>query len=129
MKLEYNDVIFGHNPDIASFYKNFNNTEFTKMKAKKLIELKEKAKKLNRQFLADNQFSQKSKYIRIMNKIRTNPKGYSVTNDLEKYILFMFSIDPNYDLTYLYASIDRIQDIKVKMAKKFGVYDPNLILI
>ena len=122
-------LTFNRNIDIISFYKNFKNTEFNNIKVKKLIELKEIAKKVNSYYTAENEYSKKSKYIRLMNKIKTNPKGYNIENDLEKYILFMFIVDPNYEATYMFAGANKIEEIIVDMAKKFGVYDPNLILI
>ena len=128
-KFVYYNVLFENNPDILSFYKNFNKTNFKNIKVNKLLKLKKISKKLYNYYLYDNLYNKKSKYIRILNKIRTNPKGYNVTNDLEKYILFMYSIDPDFKATYMYATIDKVQDIKVKMVKEFGVFDPNLILI
>ena len=125
----YNNVIFDNNVDIISFYKNFSDTKFEKIKAKKLIELKLASKKLNNYFDNCNEYNKKSKYIRLMNKFKTNPKGYNITNDLEKYILFMYSVDPKLEATYMYASVNKIQDVKIDMVKKFGVFDPNLVLI
>lgn len=125
----YNNVIFDRNPDIASFYKNFNTKEFDKVSVNKLIELKKKSKGLNEYYTKDRMYDKKSKYIRLMNKFKTNPKGFKITNDLEKYILFMYSVDPKFKATYMYASVNKIQDVKVDMVKEFGVFDPNLVLI
>lgn len=129
--INFNDRynLFYNNVDISSFYKKFNPKEFDKISVTKLLELKKKSKTLNEHYTKDRMYNKKSKYIRLMNKFTTNPKGYGITNDLEKYLLFMFSVDPNYDLTYMYAEINNINEIKMDMIKKFGVYDPNLILI
>lgn len=121
--------VFSKNIDVISFYKNFKKTKFEGILAKKVIELKNISKKLNNNYENNPEYTKKSKYIRVMNKIKTNPKGYKITNDLEKYLLFMFSVDPEYNAIYMYASVNKIQDMKLEMIKKFGIYDPNLILI
>lgn len=125
----YSNIIFDNNPDIASFYKNFNTKDFKNINASKLLELKKKSKGLNEYYTKDNFYNKKSKYIRLMNKFKTNPKGYGITNDLEKYILFMYSVDPKFKATYMYASVNKIQEVRMDMVKEFGVFDPNLVQI
>ena len=125
----YSNIIFDNNPDITSFYKNFNTKDFKNVNVTKLLELKKKSKGLNEYYTKDRMYNKKSKYIRLMNKFKTNPKGYGITNDLEKYILFMYSVDPNFKATYMYASVNKIQEVRMDMVKEFGVFDPNLVQI
>jgi len=103
----------------------------------KLLNIIEQSKKINRLFLDESFKSCKSeRYLRIMELINSN---YSKTRDVknhyatksqeEKFLLFMFSIDPNFEIAIIHASEDRTYNIKTKIRKKFGVYDPYLIRI
>lgn len=113
--------------DINSFYKNLNNANFRGIDTKKLLELKFLSKEFNAYFYNPNVTSPAyNRYTTIMNRIKTNAK---LTSDAERYILFMFSVDPNFEAAIIYASENHKKEIKKKMEERFGVFDPNLISI
>jgi len=76
------------------------------------------------------------RYIRIMelinsncsNKYIINSKFYTSSNK-EKLILFMYSVDPNFEATIIYGVENNTKSIREKITQKFGIYDPNLIKI
>jgi len=75
-------------------------------------------------------------YIKIMEMIHTNYRKnnptktpYSTTSITEKYILFMYSVDPNFELAIIYGSVFKSKQIVDGMKKMFGIYEPNLIKI
>jgi len=76
------------------------------------------------------------RYIRIMelinsncsNKYIINSKFYTSSNT-EKLILFMYSVDPNFEATIIYGVENNTKSIREKITQKFGIYDPNLIKI
>lgn len=121
---------------MQAFY-NTNKIHLNKIDNNKLLDIIEKAKRINKLFLDESFKSCKSeRYLRIMELIHSN---YSTTRDVknhyatksqeEKFLLFMFSIDPNFEIAIIHASEDRTYDIKTKIREKFGVYDPYLIRI
>lgn len=121
---------------MQSFY-NVDKVSLKDIDEIKLIEIIEKSKKINKLFLDKSFKSCKTeRYLRIMELIHMNHRKdiptkthYATTSIAEKYLLFMFSIDPNFEIAIIYGSEDRINDIKVKIREKFGVYDPYLIKI
>ena len=109
------------------FYNNFNNfninditnenIKFYKLISNQLLEEKN---------LSNNKFIN---YIKIIKKLILNPNDYNVFNDSEKYILFMLTIDPNFEAIKIYEESNNVKEIKKKMINYFGVYDKNLIEI
>ena len=67
------------------------------------------------------------KYVKIMNKIKTNPKHYNVESLAERYILFMFSVDPTFEAVKIYGECNKINEVKKKSNQFFGLYDKRLI--
>lgn len=70
--------------------------------------------------------------MKIMEMITTShgknlnrKKKFWTSSKSEKFILFMYSVDPNFEALIIYLS----EYIKGKMKQKFGLYDPNLIKI
>lgn len=63
-----------------------------------------------------------------MNKIKKLQKCNSI-NDTEKYILFMFSIDPNFEAIKILGQYNKLSEIKLAMILNFGIYDKNLFTI
>ena len=57
-----------------------------------------------------------------------NP-NFVTTSMAEKLLLFMFSIDPNFEIAIIFGSEDRIYTAKEKIKEKFGIYDINLIKV
>ena len=41
----------------------------------------------------------------------------------------MFSVDPNFEVFYIYSTYNTSKDIKEEIIDKFGVYDPYLIKV
>lgn len=114
--------------DVNSFYKNLKGTKFNGITKEKLLELKETSKKLNVYFRnQDYNCNKAAKYTKIMNNIKTNPKGFKVYSEAEKFILFMFSVDPNYEAYMINAQYNKTEDIKNALIFRFGIFDLNLI--
>lgn len=117
------------NVDFNSFYQNFSNSNFSGITTKKLIELKCFSKEFNNYWKSNLDEDIRFKYITIMNKIKTAPFKYRATNDAEKYLLFMFSIDPTFELFKIWNTHNTIEEIKNKAIGKFGLFDKNLFVL
>ena len=126
----YNTCYSSHKTDIASFYKDLNGTSFKGITADKLDVLKESSLELSK-FYHNNSTPLKkhAKYAKIMNTIKTNPKKYNINSQAEKFILFMFIVDPNFEAAKIYGSYNHIDEIKLEMEKYFGFFDSKLITI
>lgn len=119
-----------------SFY-NVDKVSFKDINFKKLYDIINRAKYINKMFLNKDFRSYKSeRYLKIMELIHTNYREgnpvkneYATTSLSEKLLLFMFSIDPNFEAAIIYGSEDRTFDAKKQIEEKFGVYDINLIKI
>jgi len=116
--------------DVNDFYKNIKNTNFAELNKEKLKELKYNStilyKLLKNPKLPTNKTG---KYIKIMNSIKTNPKGFGATNEAEKFIFFMFCIDPSFEAAKIAGECNTIQELKEKMINYFGIFDKRLIKI
>ena len=121
---------------MQTFY-NVNKINLKNIDNTKLLNLINQSKKINELFL-DETFKENKieRYLRIMELIHSNysetrdvKNHYATKSQAEKFLLFMFSIDPNFEIAIIHGSEDRISDIKTKIRDKFGVYDPNLIRI
>lgn len=116
--------------DINSFYKNLNGTSFRGLNKEKLIELLNISKTLNAFYKNNNiPINRVGRYVKIMNRIKTNPKGYSISNEAEKYLLFMFSVDPSFEAAKIHGECNKIEETKQKMERYFGIYDRKLIIL
>lgn len=116
--------------DINAFYKNLSETDFKDITLEKLQELKLTSESLNKEFNNINLAHCKSmRYGKISIKIRTNPKKYNISTDAEKFILFMFSVDPDFEAAKIYGGCNTNEETKRLMEKYFGIYDKNLIII
>lgn len=114
--------------DMKAFYRNLTVADFTKIKTEKLRELKMTSIILNEFYNnAELEPRKKIRYSRIANMLRTNPKRYGINNSAEMYILFMFSVDPNYEAAIIYGESNNTTDVKEKMANSFGHFDSKLI--
>ena len=121
---------------MRSFY-DVNIIDISNIDNIKLQKIIKQAKKINQMFL-NKQFrkNKDERYLRIMELIHSNYREnipvnneFATTSQAEKFLLFMFSIDPNFEIAIIHASEDRINDIKIKIREKFGVYDPCLVQI
>lgn len=121
---------------LKMFY-NIDKVSFKDITTEKLTNIIERAKEIHNLYLNEEFRVKKSeRYLRIMELINSNYRKdirvnnhYSSTSQSEKYLLFMFSIDPEFEIAIIHASEDRTDDIKNKIREKFGVYDPYLIII
>lgn len=127
---EHYENYINYDVDLNSFYKNLNGTSFKGININKLRELQMNSKNLLK-LLKNPQLpsSKIGRYIKIMNSIKTNPKGFGITNDAEKYIFFMFCIDPTYEAAKISGECNKIEEIKQKMISHFGLFDRKLIII
>lgn len=116
--------------DMESFYEKLGNTSFKGLDSKKILTLKIISKDLNKFYNNNNlPINIVKKYIKIMNSIKTNPKGYRVNNDAEKYLLFMFSVDPNFEAAKIHGESNNTNETETKMINYFGIYDRKLIIL
>lgn len=116
--------------DIDSFYKNLKGTSFRGLTSKKLLELKAISNQLNAFYKNNNiPYDKVSRYVKIMNRIKTNPKGYGVSSEAEKFLLFMFSVDPTFEAAKIHGECNKIEETKEKMQNYFGIYDRRLIIL
>ena len=121
---------------MKSFY-NVDKINFKDLDKTKLLSIINRSKKINELYLDESFRDNKcERYLRIMELIHTNYRKdkavnnhYATTSQIEKFLLFMFSVDPNFEIAIIHASEDRIFDIKKKIREKFGVYDPYLVRI
>ena len=103
----------------------------------KLRDIINRAKKINKLYLnTDFKKNLGERYLIIMELINSNYRRnmpinnqYAAGSIVEKYLLFMFSVDPNFEAAIICGSEDRIYDIKRLIREKLGVYDPTLIKI
>ena len=127
---EHFGYCFSYTADINDFYKNLKNTNFNELNQEKLEELKNNANNLPKLLKNPQLPSTKiGKYVKIMNSIKTNPKGFGVNNEAEKFIFFMFSVDPTFEAVKIYGESNKTDKVKEKMEKYFGVFDKRLIIV
>lgn len=121
---------------MKAFY-NVDKINFKDITKEKLIDIIKKAKKIHQLFL-NTSFKnfQSERYLRIMELINSNYRTinpvvspYATTSQEEKFLLFLFSVDPEFEAAIIYASENRINDAKKKIREKLGIYDTNLIKI
>lgn len=138
--------------DIKVFYKNLNEIDLNNISEERIKQIKESEiletfkKYYYEGILADRQNVMNSyktkinknivmRYLDIIKMLITNPK-IGMKNDLEKYILFILTVDPNLEVISMYTQYDNnmdliknFQNIKRKMERKYGIYDSNLIKV
>ena len=75
------------------------------------------------------------KYCKKIERIQTAPKKendfnkISTNTSIEKLLLFMFSVDPDFEAFLIYSSCNTLKEIKYEMNKTFGLYDPYLVKV
>lgn len=121
-------MTYNYTLEVNSFYERLSEADFNLLDSKKIVKLKISALELNKFY--NNKFDDMcrfEKYIKIMNKIKTNPKHYNVESLAERYILFMFSVDPTFEAIKIYGECNKINEVKNKSTQFFGLYDKRLI--
>lgn len=122
---------------LQTFY-NTNKVTFNNIDNEKLQDIMVRATEINKLYLNKNfKNNQIERYLRIMEMIHSNYNHHRtpinmiyVTESMsEKLLLFMFSVDPNFEAAIISGSEDRTFEIKRKMKEAFGVYDINLIKV
>ena len=131
-----NNYFTPENKIFYAFYKNckINSNEIANIKIDTIIE---KSKELNKLYNCDLfKPIRAQRYIKIMEIIHTNYSGnittknkFSTTSILEKLLLLIFSVDPEFKAFIIYNSENTKEEIKKQMEYKFGIYDKNLIKI
>ena len=106
---------------IINFYKNIDNLNFNELSENKIIELYN---------IKDTLIEKTSNYkiINYINKIKKLSKNNKF-NETEKFILFMFSVDPNFEAVKILGEYNKFNEIKLAMIINFGIYDKNLFTI
>ena len=103
---------------MINFYKNIDNLNINELNEKKITELYN---------IKDSLLDKTSdhKIINYINKIKKLSKNNNFT-ETEKFILFMFSVDPNFEATKILGEYNGLNKIKLAMILNFGIYDKNL---
>ena len=106
---------------MINFYKNIDNLNINELNEKKITELYN---------IKDSLLDKTSdhKIINYINKIKKLSKNNNFT-ETEKFILFMFSVDPNFEATKILGEYNGLNKIKLAMILNFGIYDKNLFTI
>ena len=106
---------------IINFYKDIDNLNFNYLSKERIIELYN---------IKDSLLEKMSNYkiINYINKIKRLEKS-NIFNNTEKFILFMFSIDPNFEAIKILGEYNKLNEIKLAMILNFGIYDKNLFTI
>lgn len=124
-----NYIISNISVHINSFYRAIHDLKVSDISIEKIEELKETSKELNNYFYKKYDEWKQNKYVRILEKIKTNPKFFNVYNSTEKLLLLMFIIDPNFEILLIYEEENDCKNIESRIEQEFGVYDSNLIKI
>ena len=129
MKNIFNDreFIIYAKKTIIKFYENFEKLTFENTNDKKILNLKNLAPNL-----LEEENITKSKfvnYIKKMKRLNNNTEKYNINTEEEKFILFMFSVDPTFEAIKIYGECNNINQVKQKMGSFFGLYDSKLITI
>lgn len=120
--------LYFFNSTMQYFYKDLNGTSFKNINTIKMLEIINKSTKLRKSFENDKTCGY-NKYIGLMKKINNYKVNLNIKSEAEKFLVFMFVVDPNYEIFIEYGVANRTDEIKKFMENKYGVYDPKLILI
>lgn len=122
------------NDVIRLFYSNIE-TNFDNIDNEKRLEIIERAKKIKT--IVDNKYKYLSKgkrYICLMDLLRINYSKtrrlnsiYASNSEDEKLLLLLYSVDPNFEAAIIAGTENKLNDVKVQMEYRFGVFDPCLI--
>lgn len=124
--MKYDKYGYNIKMDLNSFYNSFHELKIENIDYSKIDEIKQSSKELNYFYESKSTDLFKSnRYIKILNKIKTNPIG----NPTEKLLMLMFAVDPSFEAIKIYNEHNKINEIRFAIEKHFGVYDPNLIKI
>ena len=117
--------------DMNAFYSYLSQANFKMITQKRLIELKAHSHTLNK-FLHNEHsgLTRPQRYVKLMNYIKRNPTKFGIDMNnkyAEMYILFMFAVDPSFEVAIITGECNRIHEIKNKMEDYLGIYYRNLI--
>ena len=115
---------------IDLFYQDISNTTFKGINSRKILKLKFASKNFYNYFNNKNIDCEKYKrYKKIMGEIKISRRKFNINSEAEKFILFMFCVDPTFEAFKIYSECNKIEEIHNKMMNKFGIYDKYLISI
>ena len=130
---------------LENFYKKLDLSTFN-ITEERINELKEQSININKLFNNEKRGTKLNRYITIVEKIHCNNRTNSIYNENlrvynknsiyyptftydEKYLLLMFSVDPNLEAAIIALSCNKVNEIKSQMVEKFGVFDLKLIRV
>ena len=130
---------------LENFYKKLDLSTFN-ITEERINELKEQSININKLFNNEKRGTKLNRYITIVEKIHCNNRTNSIYNPSlrtynknsvyyptftydEKYLLLMFSVDPNLEAAIISLSCNKVNEIKTQMVEKFGVFDLKLIRV
>ena len=122
---------YNHRVDIDSFYEFFKIANFDEVTKERIVELKNQGLGLNQsEYLQINiDGGLPRKYTRVMNRLKMNSKYFNIHSKAEMYLLFMFTIDPNLDAIKILGECNKVNILKDRFTRRFGIYDSNLFKI
>ena len=126
--------------DLRSLFKNFYTRpklDFSKISEERKNYLKNQAENLNKFFDTEKyNYSKVYKYSKKIERINGVCGGnikdnvpFSTKTPEEKYLLFIYAVDPEFENAIIHLSETQKDNIKRNCMEKFGIYDPNLIKI
>ena len=120
---------FGTNA-LESFYLNLNRESLRLIENERLKELFEISKKLNNFYNHDILKVHKSEaYYNVSKFLRYNIHNYKIYSRAEKYVVFMFAVDPTFEAIKIYSESNKVCEMKNKMISTFGMFDEKLIIL
>ena len=115
---------------LDSFYVNLNCESLRLIEDERLKELFEISKKFNNFYNLDCLKLHKSEaYYNVSKFFKFNIYHYKIYSQAEKYVVFMFAVDPTFEAIKIYSESNKVCEIKNKMINTFGIFDENLVIL
>lgn len=126
--IKFYHSIYNLKTDMDAFYEDIACANLNDVTVKKILELKNFAKELNKKFNNEGFHKIKSiRYTKIMNEIRCTPKKFNIKKPIEKFLLFMFSVDPTFEAAIIFGESNTLKEAKAKLTNHYELYDPCLV--
>lgn len=140
------EYLSAYNKTLQNFYKKLDLTSFN-VTPERIEQLKEQSININKLFNNEKKGTKLNRYITIVEKIHCNNRTNSIYNENlrnynkncafyyptftyeEKYLLLMFSVDPNLEAAIIALSCNKVDEIRSQMVEKIGVFDLKLIRV
>ena len=116
---------------LTNFYLGIEQINFENIDEASINNILNKAKALNEFYTKENfKHTKIEKYFKIIEIVNSGYTSSFYTNSAqEKFLLFLYSIDPEFDTLVIYGSEKDSKNIEKQMIKKFGLYDENIIVL